>query len=220
MKVIVLDLDGTLYDKRYLSLRMACHAIKDIRKMLAERRVRSSMKGQWIDNPTLFQQTYFQQLAQHLHCSEQSAEAWYEHKYMPLMVRLIGKYQHAYPWVMPLIDACKKAGIRIVVLSDYGHTHAKLHALNISPTLFDWVVAAPELGGLKPARELLYIIAERMGVRCEDCCVVGDREDTDGEMARTAGAQFCHVTPTTDILAEVEWIGEFGTDFEIKTTKQ
>jgi hypothetical protein len=29
-----------------------------------------------------------------------------------------------------------------------------------------------------------------MGMAVEDCLVIGDREDTDGEMARRSGAQF------------------------------
>ena len=36
----------------------------------------------------------------------------------------------------------------------------------------------------------MHHVAERMGVAVEDCLVIGDREDTDGEMARRCGAQF------------------------------
>ena len=39
--LVVLDLDGTLYDKRHLSLRMVMHALCDIRKMQAESEMRS-----------------------------------------------------------------------------------------------------------------------------------------------------------------------------------
>jgi HAD superfamily hydrolase (TIGR01549 family) len=109
---------------------------------------------------------------------------------MPQMVRLIGKHHHAGDWVMPFIQQCCSQGIKLVVLSDYGHAEDKLQALGLSPTLFDWVVSAPELGGLKPSPQLLHQVAQQMGVAVEKCLVIGDREDTDGAMARATGAQF------------------------------
>jgi HAD superfamily hydrolase (TIGR01549 family) len=123
-------------------------------------------------------------------CSPLQAKEWYEQRYMPLMVKLIGKYQPLGEWVLPFVQDCQHKGIKMVVLSDYGFAKEKLQALGLEPSLFDWVVSAPELGGLKPAAELMHHVAERMGVAIEDCMVIGDREDTDGEMARRCGAQF------------------------------
>jgi FMN phosphatase YigB (HAD superfamily) len=39
----------------------------------------------------------------------------------------------------------------------------------------------------------MQTLTERMGVAAASCLVIGDREDTDGEMARKAGADFCLV---------------------------
>ena len=36
IELVIFDLDGTLYNKRGLSLRMVCHALFDIRKMYTE----------------------------------------------------------------------------------------------------------------------------------------------------------------------------------------
>ena len=106
------------------------------------------------------------------------------------MVKLIGKYQPLSEWVMPFIAECKEKGVKMVVLSDYEYAEEKLRALGLNPELFDWVASAPLLGGLKPAPELMHIITKRMGVAPQDCLVIGDRDDTDGEMARRTGAQF------------------------------
>lgn len=189
-KLIVFDLDGTLYNKRGLSLRMVLHAPLDIRKMQAERATRASMKGIWLRDEKHFHDTYFQRLAARMHCSATAAEQWYKQRYMPLMVKMIGKYQPLNEWVLPFIHDCQHTGILLVLLSDYGFAKEKLQALGLSPTLFDWVISAPELGGLKPAPELMRIITERMGVAPQDCLVIGDRDDTDGEMARSTDAQF------------------------------
>ena len=91
---------------------------------------------------------------------------------------------------MPFIADCKKHGIRLVVLSDYGHTHEKLRALNLNDDLFDWVVSAPELGGLKPASQLIEKVLENMDVTPAECLIIGDRKDTDGALAQAIGADF------------------------------
>lgn len=193
-QLIIFDLDGTLYNKHGLSLRMLCHAPFDIRKMQAERHVRSTMKGVWLGDEQTFYNTYFQRLADAIHTSPQNAQQWYNKRYMPLMVRLIGKDHPTGKWVLPFIEECKAKGIKTVVLSDYGYAYEKLQALGISPTLFDWVISAPELGGLKPAPELLYKVAEKIGIPPEQCLVIGDRDDTDGELARQTKAQFYKMT--------------------------
>ena len=106
------------------------------------------------------------------------------------MVKMIGKYQPLSEWASPFIHDCQQKGIQLVLLSDYGFAKEKLQALGLSPALFDWVISAPELGGLKPAPELMHIISERIGVAPQECLVIGDRDDTDGEMARRTNAQF------------------------------
>lgn len=84
-------------------------------------------------------------------------------------------------------------GVIVVVLSDYTHAKEKIQALGLDVKMFDWVVSAPELGGLKPARELMQVVAERMGVPSGQSVVIGDRDDTDGALARAAGATFWQV---------------------------
>lgn len=191
--LVVLDLDGTLYDKRCLSLRMLLHAPCDFRRMLIERQTRASMKGMYMGSEQAFCEAFFQRMADALHCSADSIQQWYEQRYLPLMVRLIGRYQPVGKWVMPFVKQCRERGILLVVLSDYGHAADKLQALGLSPALFDCVLSAPSLGGLKPAPELLLSVAEKMGVTVERCLVIGDRADTDYAMARTTGAQFHHI---------------------------
>ena len=57
-KLVIFDLDDTLYDKRGLSLRMVLHAPLDIRNMQAERATRASMKGIWLGDEKHFYDTY------------------------------------------------------------------------------------------------------------------------------------------------------------------
>jgi FMN phosphatase YigB (HAD superfamily) len=81
----------------------------------------------------------------------------------------------------------------MVVLSDYEYASEKLNALGIDNSQFDWVVSAPKLGGLKPAHQVLEKVLETMGYTPKQCLVIGDREDTDGQLAQSVGTAFYRV---------------------------
>lgn len=189
-RVVVFDLDGTLYSKKGIVCRMIFRALLDWRVMLAERKVRCLLRGDWYGNKEQFYEVYFSEIARQSGYTNDYVRWWYTTRYMPLMVSVIGKYQKLAKWVRPFMEECHKLGVRMVVLSDYGYTYEKLRALGLNEKDFDWIVSAPELGGLKPAAELLADVANRMNVSTRQCLVIGDREDTDGEMAKSAGATF------------------------------
>jgi HAD superfamily hydrolase (TIGR01509 family) len=59
--------------------------------------------------------------------------------------------------------------------------------------LFDCVVASgehPELRRLKPAPDAFLIAARTLGVQPDECLIIGDRQDADGEAARAANMAF------------------------------
>jgi FMN phosphatase YigB (HAD superfamily) len=93
------------------------------------------------------------------------------------------------------LAAFRAAGGRAALVSDYP-ARAKLAALGMT-ALFEVVVAAGEPGGppsLKPSPAGYLAAAERLGVAAQECLVIGDREDADGEAARRAGMFFRRVT--------------------------
>jgi HAD superfamily hydrolase (TIGR01549 family) len=169
---------------------MMCGALLDWRMMLIERRTRKQLMGTWTGDKESFYNLFFQTMANGHRFSANYASWWYSTRYMPLMVSVIRKYYKPAYWLIPYIEDCKKQDIRLVVLSDYGHTHEKLRALNLNDDLFDWVVSAPELGGLKPASQLIEKVLENMDVTPAECLIIGDREDTDGALAQAVGADF------------------------------
>ena len=189
-RLVVFDLDGTLYVKQRMVWRMLKAAPSAWRMMLAERKTRRALRGKYFETKAAFDEAFFQLFAQLKGCSVKQAIEWYETFYMPLMVSVIGKWYKPVEWLLPFADECKKRAIRLVVLSDYGHTHEKLAALGIEKELFDWVVSAPELGGLKPAPQLMSKVVEYMKMTPDQCLIIGDREDTDGLLAKAAGARF------------------------------
>lgn len=189
-KIVVFDLDGTLYYKSGMVRRMMFHAPLEWRMMWVERTTRKHLRGDWYGDKDTFYKMYFQHMANGRLFSSNYARWWYNTRYMPLMVKVIRDFYQPAPWVLPFIQQCKAIGIRMVVLSDYDHTIEKLQALGLDVSLFDWVISAPELGGLKPAPQLMQCVAVKMGVLPQQCLVIGDRDDTDGELARSVGATY------------------------------
>lgn len=189
-KVVIFDLDGTLYSKKGFIRRMMCGAILEWRMMFLERKTRRNLKGVWCGDKEAFYELFFQTMTNGRLVSDKYAQWWYNTRYMPLMVKVIENSYEPAKWVLPFIKQCKDLGIRLVVLSDYGYTKEKLQALGLECSLFDWVISAPELGGLKPAPQLMARVAAYMRVQQDQCFVIGDREDTDGELAKLVNAPF------------------------------
>ncbi|WP_088241958.1 HAD family hydrolase [Calothrix rhizosoleniae] len=79
-------------------------------------------------------------------------------------------------------------GIATGVFSDYPAA-AKLEKLGLFPQC---IVSATDknVGKLKPDPKGLLIAADILGVAVEDCLLIGDRDDRDGECARQAGMPY------------------------------
>lgn len=86
-------------------------------------------------------------------------------------------------------------GGRTALVSDYPAS-VKLQALGAADC-FDVVVASgewPTLTRLKPSPQGYLAAAEQLAVLPAECLVIGDREDTDGAAARSAGMRFIKIT--------------------------
>ena len=190
IKAVVLDLDGTLYDKRGIVRRMVLGQLGSLSVLAAEQRSKKALRGHYFGTEEAFYARFFEAMSRgHLY-NARVARWWYFHIYMPLMVLVLRLWHTPRAWVKPLIEECHRRGIYLAVYSDYGCVHEKLRALGLNTNDFCYLVSAPELGGLKPAKECAEKVLKTLGVAPEETLFVGDRDDTDGESARAVGAQF------------------------------
>lgn len=186
---VVFDLDGTLYDNRPLHwflplVEMCCLKLGFLSK---ERRVRSQLSGNHFGS----EETFYCHLFNGISASHpEQAERWYHHHYMPLQAAIMRWFCHPYPWVLPRLAELRRQGVKLALYSDYGFAEGKLQALGIEPSLFDLIIDAPSLGGLKPCAESAQLVVERLQVHTSETLFVGDRDDLDGESARRIGAQY------------------------------
>ena len=189
-KAVIFDLDGTLYDKRGLVRRLMWSQVCHGRLFMLghERAVRKALKGRHFDSEEAFYEAFFARF-QH----PDAARKWYFETYMPDTIAILRRSYHIAPWVAEMLGSLRSDGVKIAVFSDYGCVREKLEALGFDPAWADYLFDAPALGGLKPCRESFEKICHQMGVQPSECLTVGDRDDTDGEGARSVGMPFVKV---------------------------
>ena len=188
----LLDFDGTLYTQRWVRLAMALEL---------------ALAG-WAAIPTL---RAFRREHEHVRRLPPGPKSPYElqleHAANALSVeraaveRVVSEWMIARPgrWLRLFrnralerrITEFRARGGKTAVVSDYPATR-KLEAMGYR-TMFEVVVASGEPGGpkrLKPSPEGYLAAAERLGVAPGRCLVIGDRDDADGQAARSAGMAF------------------------------
>ncbi|MBQ2541513.1 MAG: HAD family hydrolase [Paludibacteraceae bacterium] len=169
VRSVVLDLDGTLYDKRGLARRMLLRLWWCLPLLTIDRMARGRC-WRWL-----------------------VGTSWYRRVYMPLMVSLIGRTCKPRSEVLALVEECRKRQIPMAVYSDYPFVREKLQVLGISDSLFAVCIDSPALGRKKPSREAAERVLEMLRANPETTLFVGDRDDTDGETARLVGAHFLKI---------------------------
>jgi FMN phosphatase YigB (HAD superfamily) len=195
-KLIIFDLDGTLYNQRSLRLRVMFNLIfrlltfrinrSELKILSCFRKQRESHKGfsspdleniqyQWCEEPTGKKATEIQRVIE---------------KYMyeqPL--KFIGK--SIYPGVQQFMELLHKRGFHTAIYSDFP-ADKKLIALGIT---VDAVVSSTDqnISQLKPGNKAIEALCRQFNCLPGETLLIGDREDTDGESARMCGINFLKV---------------------------
>ncbi|MBQ0058128.1 MAG: HAD family hydrolase [Bacteroidales bacterium] len=194
MKSVIFDLDGTLYDNKGLPLKLVLGDIRNMWVLGAERKARKAIKGtDFHDAAGVYDALFSKMVEVKPSLTVEKARTWYQQKYMPLQVAVLALYFQPRPLVIELLESLHEQGIKVILYSDYGHETEKIEALGIPAELFDGIVSAAKMGGLKPCRESMLRLIDQFGLNPAETLYVGDREDTDGESARAVGIKFVNV---------------------------
>jgi len=199
LRAVIFDLDGTLYDNKGLPMKLVLADVWNMWVLAAERKARKQIKGNDYQDAAGVYDALFQRMSEVKHnLTVEKARTWYQEKYMPLQVALLAMYFQPRPLCIELLEAMKAKGIKLVLYSDYGHETEKIEALGIPTGLFDVIVSAAKMGGLKPCKEAMNRLMEMCNLNPATTLYVGDREDTDGECARSVGVPFYNVKASKD----------------------
>ena len=185
--VVVLDLDGTIYRKPRMAWYMLCKQWRHLPSLIAERHWRKAQRAALKAGASMPPMPV--------------SEQWYRNSYLPSMVQIIAGHYKPQPWLQPLIDECKQRKIKVLILSDYEAAIDKLHALGINPAAFDAILSTGDFATIKPDPRLGDILAQHItnhaAVNWQHVLFIGDRPDTDGQLAQALDAQF-HLVGKSD----------------------
>ncbi|MCB2075175.1 MAG: HAD family hydrolase [Novosphingobium sp.] len=191
IRLVVFDMDGTLYDQRVLRMAMLRgllldafqqRSLKTVRSIAMFRRVREELAE--TESPD-FAVRQYEWTAERTGTSAESVRAlveeWIEKR--PLRHLLSARF----PGIDELLGRLRERGIVTAVWSDYPATE-KMEALGLQA---DLIVSAdhPEIGMLKPSPAGLRLIMEKMGCCAEETIMIGDRKERDGLAAETVGVR-------------------------------
>ncbi|WP_027532928.1 HAD family hydrolase [Bradyrhizobium sp. WSM3983] len=191
LRLVAFDVDGTLYNRRAMRLRMLVEMIRYAilacnlttpNVLRIYRELRENMADQ---NVECFNEVLICRTAERTRVASETIRAiiaeWTERR--PLAHIRASRYAH----VVELFAALKRHGKTIGIFSDYPAVE-KLKGMDLSA---DFIVAASDanVGILKPNPRGLKVLIEMAGVTPSETILIGDRKERDGEAALRAGAQ-------------------------------
>jgi putative hydrolase of the HAD superfamily len=188
IRLVVFDVDGTLYDQRGLRFRMLREMLlasmrnRDIgfiRILSAYRRIREELGDSLHED---FERELTSRTAASVACSVErvitTAAEWLERRPLRHLVR------YRYPRLPELFQGLRKHGKKIGIFSDYP-AHEKLEALQLDA---DVIVSAgdADVRVLKPHPRGLHVLMARAAASPAETILIGDRPERDGLAARAA----------------------------------
>lgn len=188
----LLDLDGTLYRHLPVKLAIGLELVLAGRSVVPIiRRFRTEHDALRGEDPT-GDSPFAEQIARTAEACELT-EDQVRGVVQEWMFERPGKYLRLFrrEALLAEVRAHRGRGGCTALVSDYPAA-VKLEALGVRD-LFDVVVASGEPGGprrLKPDPHGYLAAARALDTPPEECLVIGDRQDTDGDAARRAGMRF------------------------------
>ena len=192
-KLVIFDIDGTLYDQKKLRFKMSMdiliyylirpNKIFELKIIKIFREEREKRKGIYSEN------------------LENEQYLWVEKKinYPTEIIRNIIKrwiferpikylYKCKYSGIEELFLFLKKNNIMIGIYSDYP-TKKKMEALRLKADI-EVASTDKDINALKPNPKGLLYIKDKFDFNIKECLFIGDRENIDGMCAKNAGMDY------------------------------
>lgn len=209
ISVISWDLDGTLYDANAMKRQLLKLWLQnlwrpstwfDIKAILASQKMvkaihkngghfRSNNRGIKGSNNSGNSRLLFDRQVRLL--AEQAELKWFSRALINTGLR-----QN----VAAAIDYFAQQGFQQIVVSDYRPDY-KLDALGLADS-FQYTFACENYGALKPSPNVFNIVCRELDVHPQEILHIGDRRDTDGIAAQSAGCLFYYLSPSATFDVE------------------
>lgn len=193
MKLVIFDVDGTLYNQKVLRKRMLgdllryyalrplkfrelliLKSFREERELLADKKVESIERAQ------------YEICAEKTGASVDKIRSIIDHWMFEYPLRYLGDC--VFPGVHEFFQLLKKYQIHTAIYSDY-EADGKMVAMGLEA---DKIICSTdeEINRLKPDPKGLLFLADYFKVSPEHCLFIGDRDERDGEAARNAGMPY------------------------------
>ncbi|MFM9965554.1 MAG: HAD family hydrolase [Planctomycetaceae bacterium] len=189
----LIDLDGTLYRSLPVKVAMGielCFAGRRVRRVIrAFRREHEALRASELLSDTSPFEVQLARTAERLGCPIAEVRTIVEDWMIARPGRWLRRFRRRE--LLAEIARFRAGGGRTALVSDYP-ARVKLAALDATK-LFDVVIANGESltpYRLKPSPQAFVSAANQLGLRCDECLVLGDRLDADGMAAQQAGMAF------------------------------
>jgi FMN phosphatase YigB (HAD superfamily)/2-polyprenyl-3-methyl-5-hydroxy-6-metoxy-1,4-benzoquinol methylase len=200
---ICLDMDGTLYDWRLFWARMVWSLLKEVvtgRFPLGDLKIlyrlrQGTEKARQCSHSTSLRSAIVAEVVAASGSTPDQVSGLLEHWTGYLQPKVLSGLVD--PSLRHLLTRLRLRGYRLGVYSDYP-AQRKLEALAFPPTFFDAIVdsLSPDIDALKPHPKGFQEVCARMGLEPSAVIYLGDRLETDGAGASSAGMPFIHCKPS------------------------
>lgn len=192
-KVVIFDVDGTLYDQKKLRKRMLVSLLtffilrpwkyRDLlilHRFRQEREKRNGNVGGDLEN------RQYEWCAQTTRVSVERIKRVVEYWVFKYPNPYLASYM--YPGVKGLFQNLKERGVKIAIYSDYKAVD-KISAMGLEA---DLIVSSTDeiIDRLKPDPKAINYIMNEFNVASDECLFIGDREELDGQCAVNAGVPY------------------------------
>lgn len=196
---IIFDLDGTLYRMRwFMRPLLAIKVFPNVGRLPRFLKERGSFAGKQMGSRENLLNTIADAVSVKEKCSAEVIYNWIQESFYPSFVSLMPFFKNSRPGIDDVLIQLRKRNTKLGVLSDYDFVPQRLQLLDIDPNNFDTMTSSEAYGALKPSAHPFLQIAVSWGLAPENVLVIGDRDDTDGEGARSAGMQFLQLTDSNN----------------------
>lgn len=193
VKVVIFDIDGTLYCQKAFRNKIIKELIsyyffrpwkaKELRVISAFRSIREQHSGEEIND---LEKLQYQWASEKTSIPENIIFNIIQKWIFEEPLRFLEPYR--YEGVLEVINFLKQQGMIVTFLSDYPCV-SKLQALGI-PYHHTFSAVDPQINALKPNPKGLLYITKFLRVSPQECVMIGDRNEMDGEAARKANMPY------------------------------
>lgn len=201
IRAVTFDLDGTLYDARRVRAPMMWKNLLRLRALRVGKAVREELRTRAFESGEALRREEARIAGERLDLPADRARALLDDIYDASLCSVLPRARDTR--VRGVLDALVARGIGLAVISDR-RVDDKLAALGLAGLPWRARMSADDSGALKPSPRPFLETCAALGVEPGEALHVGDRDDTDGAGARTAGMRFLLVDGPGDLGRAVE----------------